>query len=167
MSGVALSRRVQAIGLGGFKVTNDGGEELVCLGIGSCIAIGIYDPGSRVAGMAHLVLPESIEGRENGKSARFVDTGIPLLVQEMEALGASRAGMVVKIAGGAHMIAAVQMDGESIGDRNTVSVRQTVSALGLTIAAEDVGGTRGRTVRLFADSGLLVVSSAGADSREL
>lgn len=167
MSSVALSRAVEAIGLGGLKVTNDPGDELVCLGIGSCIAIGIYDPGSGVAGMAHLVLPESIAGRDDGENARFVDTGIPLLVQGMEARGASRTRMVVKIAGGAHMIARAGVDGESIGDRNTVSTRQTLSALGMTIAAEDVGGTCGRTVRLYADSGVLVVSSAGTDSREL
>ncbi|MCH8815349.1 MAG: chemotaxis protein CheD [Chloroflexi bacterium] len=167
MSGVALSRRVEAIGLGRFIVTNDPNDELVCLGIGSCVALCIYDPGKGVAGMAHLVLPDSSEGRGTGRGAKFVDTGIPLLVAEMEALGGSRTRMVVKMAGGAHMIVVAQGNGSSVGDRNVTAARQSVVALGLAISAEEVGGSRGRTVRILADSGRVLVASAGAEPREL
>jgi len=167
MSGVALARRVEVIGLGGLSTSNDVNDDLVCLGLGSCVAICIYETVNRVAGMAHLVLPDSGEGRDTGRSAKYVDTGIPLLVEEMETLGALRSRMVVRIAGGAHMITVVEVNGDSVGDRNVKAVRQSVAALGLAISAEEVGGSRGRTIRICVDSGRVLVASVGTESREL
>ena len=70
-----------AIGLGEMKVTKDDSVVLTCLGLGSCVGMAAYDPVSKVAGMAHIVLPRS-DGR-SGLPAKFADTAIPALVDEM------------------------------------------------------------------------------------
>ena len=47
------------VGLGEVKTTQDSEKVLTCLGLGSCIGVGMYDPVAKVAGMAHIVLPNS------------------------------------------------------------------------------------------------------------
>ncbi len=162
MNRVDVSDRVSVIGLGEWKASKDDDAELVCLGLGSCVALCAYDPVARVGGMAHMVLPSSREGRVVGPGAKFVDLGVPLLLQDMEKIGASRSRLVLKIAGGAHMISAAGFNGHlNIGERNAASARDVISQLGLRLRAEDVGGARGRTVRLRVGTGQVVVSTAG------
>ncbi len=160
--------RVKVIGLGEFQVTSDPNTVLVCLGLGSCVALCAYDPFQKVGGMAHMVLPSSSEGRNSGRDAKFVDQAIPLLLQGMEHLGAARLRMIVKMAGGAHMITAPGFNGmRNIGDRNAEATRAILATLGLRLQGEDTGGSHGRTVRLYVSSGRLTVSTAGGPSREL
>lgn len=156
------------VGLGEWAVSTDPNVTLVCLGLGSCVALCAYDPVAKIGGMAHFVLPASAEGRNAGPAAKFVDTGIPVLLREMERLGAARSRLVLKIAGGARMITAPGLNGAlNIGDRNVASARATLAALGLRITAEDTGGTGGRTVRLQVGTGMLTVSAAGKPGRPL
>ncbi len=156
------------VGLGEWAVSTDPNATLVCLGLGSCVALCAFDPVARVAGMAHFVLPTSAEGRASGPGAKFVDTGIPLLLREMERRGAIPSRLVVKIVGGARMITAPGINGAlNIGDRNVASARATLATLGLRIAAEDTGGVRGRTVRFWVGTGAVMVSAAGEPGRPL
>ena len=34
---------------------------LVTLGLGSCVGVGLYEPYSRIIGMAHIMLPSSLQ----------------------------------------------------------------------------------------------------------
>lgn len=168
MTPVATQEKTIVVGLGELHVTRDADATLVCLGLGSCIALCAYDPVSRVAGMAHLVLPDSREGRDARRSAKFVDIGVPLLLEEMERLGAMRSRLILKIVGGAHMISSPSPNGVlNIGDRNAEAVRALLSSLGLPLQAADTGGNRGRTARLSVATGQLTVSTAGVSSYEL
>jgi chemotaxis protein CheD len=168
MTATGLAETTVVVGLGEWTVSTDPRTTLVCLGLGSCVALCAYDPVAKVAGLAHFVLPTSAEGRSAGPGAKFVDTGIPLLIGEMERLGAARSRLVLKIVGGARMITAPGVNGAlNIGDRNVASARSTLAGLGLRIAAEDTGGVRGRTVRLNVGTGTLTVSAAGEPGRPL
>lgn len=158
-----------AVGLGELHVSKDLGDELVCFGLGSCVAIAAFDPLVRVGGMAHLVLPDSTEGRLVNDEARFVDTGIPRLIERLEAAGASRRRLNIKISGGAHVLAVAQGFEKrwNMGERNVEAARAVLSGLRLPIVAEDVGGARGRTVRLTLGTGVVSVSMIGAETFEL
>ena len=65
-------------------------EILITRALGSCVGICLYDSIAKVAGMSHIMLPDSIpfapEGRQEYK---FADTAIPILVQKMEEKGAA------------------------------------------------------------------------------
>lgn len=168
MTTASATAKTVVIGLGEWSASNDTDTTLVCLGLGSCVALCAYDPVARVGGMAHCVLPRSAEGRNTGAGAKFVDTGIPLLLTEMERLGASRSRMTLKLVGGAKMITAPGVTAAlNIGDRNVESAYATLARFGLRLAAEDTGGSRGRTVRLHVATGELVVSAAGEPGRRL
>jgi chemotaxis protein CheD len=157
------------LGLGQLHAAKEADTVLVCLGLGSCIGLSVYDPVSKVGGMAHMVLPSSSEGRSNGQqSPKFVDCAIPLLLDQMKELGALRSRMIIKIVGGAQM---VNMNGSigvlNIGDRNVEATKSALTSLGLPLHGADTGGNHGRTARLFLNSGKFLVSIAGGAGREL
>ena len=56
---------------------------LTTLGLGSCVGIALYDPVSRVGGLAHIMLPDSTQIKNNSNKAKFADTATVLLVEEM------------------------------------------------------------------------------------
>jgi len=149
------------LSLGEWAVTDDPTRELVCLGLGSCVAFCAHDPGTGIAGMAHMVLPDSTNGKPGGAEGKFVDLAIPLVLREMEALGATRSKMKIHLAGGAQMLHGASFtDTMMIGKRNAAAAQQVLKELGLRITSEDTGGESGRTVRLAVASGQLDVSTA-------
>jgi len=149
------------LSLGEWAVSDDSERELVCLGLGSCVAFSAHDSESGVAGMAHMVLPDSTNGKPGGAEAKFVDLAIPLVLKEMEALGANRKKMKIHLAGGAQMLQGASFtDTMQIGKRNAEAAQETLKKLGVRITTEDTGGHSGRTVRLTVASGQLNVSTA-------
>lgn len=155
------------VGLGEMQVTRDDASVLTCLGLGSCICLSCYDPVSKVSGMAHVVLPSS-DGRSTKAPAKYADVAVPLLMGEMTRMGALRSRIVAKLTGGAEMSRAAGLDGVfKIGERNLEAVKELLAQEHVRIAAEDTGGNRGRTARMFCGSGKLVVSTAGTESKEL
>lgn len=166
---IAKKRTDIVLGLGQHRVAKGEDTVLVCLGLGSCVSIGAYDPVSKVGGMAHMVLPSSSEGRTNGQpNAKFVDWAIPMLIEEMKELGALKSRLIIKIVGGAQMVNAQGNIGVlQIGDRNVEATKAILAELGLPLHGEATGGKHGRTARLYLDSGMFCVSIAGGDTNEL
>ena len=149
-----------------MKVTKDDSVVLTCLGLGSCVGMAAYDPVSKVAGMAHIVLPRS-DGR-SGLPAKFADTAIPALVDEMCKLGALQSRLVFKIAGGAHM--SVSPGAGNLfktGERNVEATKELLAKHGLRLVASDTGGSHGRTLCLSVGDGRVTVTTAGTDTKVL
>ena len=162
----ATQRADVILGLGQMHVTNETDAVLVCLGLGSCVAICAYDLVATVAGMAHVVLPATTNGAV--PHPKFADAAVPLMVEQMQELGAVKSRMGVKIVGGAHMVGVQGTAGVmNIGDNNVVAVTDALTQHGLDIRAADTGGSHGRTARFLVDSGTVLVSKAGGISHEL
>lgn len=155
-------------GLGDVHVSDDPDTSLECLGLGSCIGLCIYDPVARVAGIAHIVLPESNRGGNTTLPGKFADTAVPMLVQGMERKGASKSRMVVKMAGGAQLLQALT-GGAAIemGAMNIKMTRRALANEGLTLAASDIGGNRGRSMWFEVGTGKLMVKIIGSTPTEL
>jgi chemotaxis protein CheD len=67
---------------------------------------------------------------------KFADIAIPEMVREMERRGCTRANMVAKIAGGAHMFPGIMTDpNQEIGKRNTEAVKIQLAALNIKLLA--------------------------------
>ncbi len=164
--GVTVEETI-VVGLGEVKVSRDAGIVLTCLGLGSCVAIAAYDPVTRVAGMAHIVLPVS-SGTGPDRAPKFADVGVPHLLKEMRKQGAMTSRLIVKIAGGAQMSRAPGLDDAfKIGDKNIQAVQEALERAGVPVAAADTGGNQGRTLRTYLDTGTTVVSRAGKQLSEL
>ena len=155
------------IGLGEMQVSKEPSAVLTCLGLGSCIGFSVYDPMVKVGGMVHIVLPSS-DGRETNTPAKFADMAIPNLLDAMSDLGSTNRSLVIKMAGGAQMSLAKGGSGIfKTGERNIESVNAIAQKHGLRIAASDVGGHSGRTLRLFVSSGQVTVTTAGTQTQDL
>lgn len=156
------------VGVGDCKVTGDPLAELITYALGSCIAVAIWDPVTRVSGLLHFMLPDSTVDRNgNGREHpfRYADTGTPLLFRGAYQEGADKRRLVVRLAGGA---AVVNDNGVfNIGKRNYAALRKILWKAGVMVHAEDVGGAVSRTVRLNAGSGRMTVRATGEPEREL
>jgi chemotaxis protein CheD len=143
-----------------------GDAVLVTAGLGSCVALALHDPSTGIAGLAHILLPSTGTGPPSIHPAKYADTGVPLLVDEMHRHGAS-GPIVARLAGGARMFAALLSSGINMGQRNIEATRSALERLGIPIVAEDVGGEYGRSVRVAASTGAMTVRSLVGGDREL
>jgi chemotaxis protein CheD len=142
--------------MGEIAVSLSGDGELVALGLGSCIALALLDSAGGVAGLAHIVLPESCEhGPQLGK---YADSAVPELVSRMRHAGAVQRRLEAVLAGGARMFEVGDLD---IGARNDAAVRAALATERVPVRAAATGGSRGRTVRVDAASGTVMVKEAG------
>jgi chemotaxis protein CheD len=135
---------------------------LVTLGLGSCVGVCLYDSKKKVIGMAHIMLPSSKEIKNNANKAKFADTAIDMLIEEMEAIGADRKSITAKIAGGAQMFS-FKSSNEFLrtGERNVEAVRRELGRHRVEIVAEDVGGNYGRTIEFYSHDGSLSIRTIG------
>lgn len=155
------------VGIAECRVSNDPLAALVTYALGSCIAVGMYDPVSRVGGLLHYLLPDSKMDLDKARRipATFGDTGIPLLIEQMAALGASRKRLRVRIAGGARMLGAAEV--LNIGQRNYLTARKTLWRLGILLEMEAVGGNASRNLGLDLEKGDFWVKTSENTSREV
>lgn len=152
------------VGIGDLRLTCEPHARLITYALGSCLGITIHDPVARVAGMLHVMLPDSsIDAEKAARTpAMFVDTGVPLLFKESYKLGAKKERIVVKVAGGAHAAAREEDDQFQIGKRNLLALRKLLWRNQVLVKAEDVGGCQlSRTVVLDAAGGALTVRANG------
>jgi len=141
-------------------------DSLISYALGSCVGICLYDEMAKVAGMAHILLPEQLANDNN--LMKFADTAIPLLVEKMIQLNARKVRMTAKIAGGANMFSGMMKSSTSrIGERNVEKTKETLRKLGINIIAEDTGGTYGRTIEFSGETGILYVRSLSNKNKEL
>lgn len=137
-------------------------EALVTLGLGSCVAILLQDPEARVAGMAHVLLPEPALARDSSNPAKFASTAVPLLLDELRQRGARERRLEARLVGGAAMFTSLMGPGSlNMGERNIRAAREALRRAGLPILNEEVGGDYGRSVRMWIGEGRTVVSSVG------
>jgi len=141
---------------------------ITTLGLGSCVGVSLYDNMKKIAGMAHVMLPDSTQIKNNGNKAKFADTAIPMLVNKMVARGANKSRITARLAGGAQMFAfAAENDVMQVGARNVEASKKALNILGIKITGEDTGKNYGRTIQLYAEDGKLIVRSIGHGIIEL
>jgi chemotaxis protein CheD len=147
---------MESIGMGKMAVCRDTEDELYALGLGSCIGLAVVDRPAKVAGLAHIVLPESHDAE--GEPGKFADRAVPELIFKMRLAGASPRRLEAVLVGGARMFATGELD---IGARNTAAVQDALNALGIKVHASVTGGALGRSVRVCPASGTVTMKEVG------
>jgi len=144
------------------------GQTLITIGLGSCVAIALYDSVARVGGLAHTLLPDESMARDRTNPAKFSSSAVTLLLAEMTRLGADASRVRAKLVGGASMFAnLLPSGGINIGDRNITAARQALERNKIRIVAEDVGSDHGRSVHFHLDDGRVEVRSLKKGNRVL
>jgi chemotaxis protein CheD len=145
-----------------------GEATIITLGLGSCVACVLYDPVARTGGLAHILLPSQTLARDRTNLAKFPETAVPLLVNEMRRLGASPERMRARLVGGASMFANLASPGVAMmGERNVIATRDALKAARIPVMGEDTGAAYGRSVYFHLPAGRLEVRSVQHGIREL
>jgi chemotaxis protein CheD len=149
--------------MGELITSNTPGDIIGVIGLGSCIGLALIDARAGVAGIAHIVLPDSRDAIE--PVGKFANLAVPALIAQVLARGASRYRLVAALAGGARMFA---MPGVlDIGSANDAAVRTYLQAERISIVKTATGGSRGRTIRIYVESGEVTSQETGGSVQTL
>lgn len=156
------------VGMADLNIAMDG-KVLKTTGLCSCVGITLFDPVTKIAGMAHVMLPTSEIAREATINlAKYADTAIPELMSQMTAAGAVMKRAVAKMAGGAQMFAfAGQSDSMRIGPRNVESCLEMMVRYSIPVFGQDTGGNYGRTIEFDSNNGVLTIRSVQLGIKEI
>jgi len=151
------------VGISEMIASKNPADVLITYSLGSCIGVVVYDPVALVGGMAHCMLPLSKidKAKAEKKPCMFIDSGIPVLLNEVLKMGAQIKDLVVKVAGGSQL-----MDDKKlfrIGERNYAVLRKLLWKNNILIKAEDVGGQISRTLTLEIATGRVAIKSKGKE----
>jgi chemotaxis protein CheD len=146
-----------------MRVSNRRDDVLVTYSLGSCVGLALYDAVAVVGGLVHCMLPlaKTDPRRAEANPQMFVDTGVAALLRALSDLGAETSRLIAKVAGAASVL-----DDKGIfriGERNCAILREVLQENEIPIAAEDVGGTKARTMFLRMATGEIVIKSAGKE----
>lgn len=152
------------VGIGEMAVSDRPNGILKTYSLGSCVALSVYDPGARIGGLIHCMLPLSrIDPvKAAAKPAMFTDTGVLALIEEVLHRGADLRRLVAKAAGGASLLDDNQLF--RIGERNCIILRKVLWKNNVLLQGEDLGGTCPRSVFLDMATGATTIKSEGRET---
>ncbi|MEE9376704.1 MAG: chemotaxis protein CheD [Candidatus Lokiarchaeia archaeon] len=117
--------------------------KITIYGLGSCIALILFDYKSNVSGMSHILLPKSRQNKTINFPHKYADLSAKLLVQELMNHGAIRKNIRAIIIGGSKIF---DLDENFMGIDNTQAIKQELEKLEIKLVGEETGGTIGRAV---------------------
>jgi chemotaxis protein CheD len=148
------------VNIADMKISTNPEECLVTYSLGSCVALAVYDPYTKMSGLIHIMLPESYKEKNvlTANPYKFVDLGLPALYKEMFKSGCKRNHVITKVIGGSNVMDKNKFF--NIGERNYTAVRKILWRNNMIIHKEDVGGSKSRTVRLYIATGKVLISNS-------
>lgn len=159
-------REETSVGMGELHVA--GRDAILSTFVGSCIAMCLYDPESKVGGMAHVLLPDSSKNTSAGTEAKYADLALENTLRMMIEKGARQERLVAKIAGGAKIFSHEgSEDIFNIGIRNAEAVKSLLQKKDIRVVGEDVGMGSGRWVIFDTNSGKVKVTMRNTEDKIL
>ena len=140
------------------------GDTLITSGLGSCVGVTLYDSRVKVGGMAHVMLPEFPANKDDGNPAKYADTALDMLIDELKEAGASKRRFEAKMAGGAQMFKfSNSSDKMRIGARNIEAVKKYLKKYNIPIKGSEVGEDYGRTMEFDVTTGEATIKTVKKD----
>jgi chemotaxis protein CheD len=118
--------------------------------LGSCVAVCLWDSRQKLGGINHFMLPDRV-GTDH--STRFGSVACKRLLEKMIALGSETHDLEAKVFGGASVLDAFRGGGQQLGRRNVETALASLGESGVRVVATDVGGSFGRRLVYFSDTG--------------
>lgn len=126
----------------GSAVFRQSPDIISCKGLGSCVAICLYDEVKKKGCVIHILLPY---GEDHTKPFFYANLGIAKALERCVKFGMRKERMWAKLVGGACVFSNVN-ESSSIGMRNVIESRKWLNFFKIPIIAEDTGGTSGRNL---------------------
>ncbi len=141
---------------GGLVITSD--PQWVLTVLGSCVSVTFFCPHPRLAAICHAMLPEPRDASPASRLAepyRFLSLALPAMLDAFHRRNLGANDIEVKVFGGANVLQGGPGRAQDlwVGNANILAARRHLTAAGLTIRAENVGGIRGRKIIFNTHSG--------------
>ncbi len=164
---MALMQEVVRVGIADMNIVKEP-MTIRTSGLGSCVGVVLYDERKKIAGLLHVMLPDSgLAKSDRLNVAKFADTGIYALMEMLKAEGVRPMSLKAKIAGGAQMFQFGSSDTIRIGPRNVEAVKEQLKRLSIPLIAEDTGGSSGRTIEFDPETSLLNIRTVNAGTKDI
>ncbi|MFS0574203.1 chemotaxis protein CheD [Sporosarcina sp. 179-K 3D1 HS] len=159
--------KVVRVGIADMNIVSEP-DTIRTSGLGSCVGVVLYDEKKKIAGLLHVMLPDSSLGKSDKINvAKFADTGVYSLMEMLKQAGVRPLSLKAKIAGGSQMFQFGSSDTIRIGPRNVEAVKKELKRLSIPLIAEDTGGSSGRTIEFDPSTSKLQVRTVNADTKEI
>lgn len=159
--------KVVRVGISDMNIVK-AGNTIRTSGLGSCVGIVLYDEFKKIAGMVHIMLPDSgLDRSKKINEAKYADTGIYTLMERLKAEGVRPMSLKAKIAGGAQMFQFGSNDTLRIGPRNVEAVKKELKRLSIPLMGEKTGGSKGRTIEFDPITAMLSIRSVNEEAIEI
>ncbi|MCX7991417.1 MAG: chemotaxis protein CheD [Proteobacteria bacterium] len=126
----------------GKCVISESPDVLICKGLGSCIALCLYDTYKKLGVLAHILLPE---GQDHTKPFFYANLAVPEIICELKKRGSNKNILWAKIIGGANIFLNEE-NNLNIGTRNIQSIMEHLENYKIRVLSTDLGGNSGRNV---------------------
>ena len=120
--------------------------------LGSCVAVCLYDPVSRIGGMNHILLPGKPDIKRFNDSARYGINAMDTLITMMMKLGGRRDKIIAKAFGGAHIIPEISWE-YGVGHQIADFVRVFLKKEKIRLVSSDLEGFDIRKIFFHTDTG--------------
>ncbi|MBU0503789.1 MAG: chemotaxis protein CheD [Candidatus Omnitrophota bacterium] len=162
-----MEDKIIEVGMAQLAVAEAPGR-LVTRGLGSCLGITIYDSTKKIGGMVHAMLPDIEKAKIKTNTSRFVNSAIKKMVVDLEKKGCLRARLAAKVFGGAHMFSFIASEGAlNVGQKNIEMAELLLNDMKIEIAAQETGGTFGRTIELNLEDGKVLIKTVSWGEKEV
>lgn len=146
------------IGIGEYAISNNKKDTIKTFALGSCVAITLYSPLKKAAGMVHIALPYAVVSNEDDrlKPCYYATSAVPFIINKIcSEFGCLKGDLRINIFGGAESLR--EDDVFRIGQRNTDIVKKMLNELNLLYDASETGGTCSRTLSMDVETGKIKV----------
>jgi chemotaxis protein CheD len=164
-----------SVGIGELKIAR-APYFLTTRSLGSCVAIAVYCNEIMTGALIHIKLagddeynqyvkyfPEIQIERRNDLTA-YADTGVPVLIHELQKLGCKNERLTAKIIGGAKMFP-VKGRCLDIGEKNVLAIKKQLKRHGIKLIAEETGGDVGRTIEFNLETGKIKIIASNMNQK--
>jgi len=142
--------------------------KIIIYGLGSCIALILFDLQNKIFAMSHILLPYSDQIKKDSQIRfphKFADCSAKDLVENMIIQGAEIHNIKAVIVGGSKIF---QNQMNSVGAENIKAIKFELERLRIRILREDIGGKRGRIIIYDTkDNSVYVKTTGEEDFRKL
>lgn len=159
--------KIIEVGMGEMEL-GEAPSKLVTRGLGSCVAVTLYDPNKKIGGMAHAMLPDIEKVKLKSNPSRFVNYIVRKMCGDLEKHGCYKERFVAKLFGGAHMFGFITSESIlNVGEKNVSMAKLCLEELRIKLQAEETGGTFGRTTELDLETGKVLVKTIAWGEKEV
>ncbi|HDZ18419.1 hypothetical protein LCGC14_0881680 [marine sediment metagenome] len=127
-------------------------------GLGSCIALILFDEKNRLSGMSHVLLPKSNHKKIITYPHKYADLTVQYLIRELMDRGAQKELIKAIIVGGSKIFDLVN---NIIGEENIKIIMDELDKYGIKIIKKSIGGMQGRIIKFNTRNFTVLVKLSG------